>query len=171
MASASASFTIAAAAPSDVPLILSLVRELADFERLSHEVAATERQLHDALFGELPVAHAIVARTRDGASAGFALYFFSFSTFLARPGLYLEDLFVRAEFRNRGLGRLLLAHLAKIAVDRECGRMEWSVLNWNETALRVYRRIGAKPMDEWTVQRLTGQALAALAATAAAPER
>jgi GNAT superfamily N-acetyltransferase len=162
-----APFTITPAQPSDVPLILSFIRELAEYEKLAHEVTATDTRLREALFGDAPVAHAIVARAGD-APAGFALYFFSFSTFLAQPGLYLEDLFVRPEFRNRGLGGQLLAHLARTAVARGCGRMEWSVLNWNETALRVYRAIGARPMDEWTVQRLTGRALADLAASAPA---
>jgi GNAT superfamily N-acetyltransferase len=166
MALSPVAFTIAPVTPADVALVLSLIRELAEYERLAHEVRATESRLHDALFGDPPVAHAIVARTSDGTPAGFALYFFSFSTFVGKPGLYLEDLFVRPEFRKRGLGRQLLAHLAKIAVDRDCGRMEWSVLNWNETALRVYRAIGARPMDEWTVQRLTDQALVDLAGTA-----
>jgi GNAT superfamily N-acetyltransferase len=163
MADDAAVFALTPARPADVPLILSLVRELAEYERLAHEVTATEPLLHDALFGANPVAYAVIA-TEQGEPAGFALYFFSFSTFLARPGLYLEDLYVRPPFRGRGLGRLLLAHLARIAVDRGCGRMEWSVLNWNETALRVYRAIGARPMDEWTVQRVTGQALVDLAA-------
>lgn len=159
-------FDILAATPADVPLILALIGELAEYEDLAHEVQATDVRLHDALFGASPVAHAVVARAGDGRPAGFALYFFNFSTFLAKPGLYLEDLYVRPEFRSRGLGRRLLAHLAAIAVSRNCGRMEWSVLNWNETALRVYRAIGAQPMDEWTVQRLTGEALTRLAAQA-----
>ena len=153
-----------------MPLVLSLILELAEYEQLVHEVTATEARLHEVLFGASSVAHGVIAREGD-VTAGFALYFFSVSTFLAKPGLYLEDLFVRPEFRKRGLGRQLLAHLAKIAVDRGCGRMEWSVLNWNETALRVYRGIGATPMDEWTVQRLTGEALEALAATAAGAVR
>ena len=158
-------FTIEPARPADVPLIRSLIQELADYEQLSHEVAATEERLYEALFGRDPVAHAVIAR--EGTEpAGFALYFFNFSTFLAKPGLYLEDLFVRPRWRKRGLGRQLLAHLARIAVERGCGRMEWSVLNWNETALRVYRSIGAAPLSEWTVQRLVGQRLADLAASA-----
>lgn len=156
-------FTIAAAGPADAGLILSLIRELAEYEKLAHEVEATEDRLRQSLFGDAPVARAVVARTADGTPAGFALYFFNFSTFVGKPGLYLEDLFVRPEFRRLGLGRLLLAHLAKIAVDRGCGRMEWAVLDWNEQALRVYRSIGATPMNEWTVQRLSGQALDALA--------
>ena len=158
-------FTIEPAQPSDVPLILSLIQELAAYEQLSHEVTATEERLHDALFGRAPVAHAVIAREGSDA-AGFALYFFNFSTFLGKPGLYLEDLFVRPRWRKRGLGRQLLAHLARVAVERGCGRMEWSVLNWNETALRVYRSIGAAPLSEWTVQRLVGQPLADLAASA-----
>lgn len=163
-------FTIAPANAADVPLILSLIRELADYEQLGDSVHATEPLLQHALFGPSPVAHAVIARSADGAPAGFALYFFSFSTFVARPGLYLEDLFVRPDFRKRGLGRQLLAHLARIAVDRGCGRMEWSVLNWNEMALRVYRAVGATPMTEWTVQRLTGEPLLALAAAASTGE-
>src|SRR6478752_5023024 len=159
MSAPASSFTIAPATPEDVPLILALITELAEYERLAHEVKATEPLLHEALFTDAPVAHAVVARTAQGTPAGFALFFFSFSTFVGRPGLYLEDLFVRPEFRKRGLGRQLLAHLARVAVERGCGRMEWSVLDWNETALRVYRAIGAQPMDEWTVQRLTGEAL------------
>jgi GNAT superfamily N-acetyltransferase len=166
VASPSTSFDIRPATPPDVPLVLSLITELAEYEGLAHEVRATEPLIHDALFAPSPCAHAIIARDADGTPAGFALYFFSFSTFVGRPGLYLEDLFVRPEFRNRGLGRRLLAHLARIAVERQCGRMEWSVLDWNEMALRVYRAIGAQAMSEWTVQRLTGQALADLAAQA-----
>ncbi|MFN7917964.1 MAG: GNAT family N-acetyltransferase [Vicinamibacterales bacterium] len=160
------SFTIAPATPADVPVILGFIRELAEYEKLAHEVEATEALLHDALFGADRVAHAVVARTAAGAPAGFALYFFNFSTFVGRPGLYLEDLYVRPEFRSQGLGRRLLAHLARIAVEQRCGRMEWAVLDWNEPAIKVYRGIGAVPMDEWTVQRLTGEALAALAARA-----
>ena len=161
-------FTIAPATPEDVPLILALITELAEYEKLAHEVTATEPMLREALFSAAPVAHAVIARTEKGTPAGFALFFFSFSTFVGRPGLYLEDLFVRPEFRKQGLGRRLLAHLARVAVDRRCGRMEWSVLNWNEMALRVYRAIGARPMGEWTVQRLSGQALEDLASTAQA---
>ncbi|MGE3955142.1 MAG: N-acetyltransferase family protein [Vicinamibacterales bacterium] len=164
MSEPTAAFAIAPATPTDLSLVLALIRELADYEQLSHEVQATEGMLGDALFGPEAVAHAIIARDAAGTPAGFALYFFNFSTFLGRPGLYLEDLFVRPAFRRRGLGRQLLAHLARIAVDRGCGRMEWSVLNWNALALGVYRAIGAVPMSEWTVQRLTSDALEALAA-------
>ncbi len=153
--------------PEDVSLVLTLIRELAEYEQLAHEVVATEERLRAALFDPGHVAHAVIARV-GGEPAGFALYFFSFSTFLARPGLYLEDLFVRPAWRKRGIGRALLAHLAQVAVTNGCGRMEWSVLDWNELALGVYRAIGARPMSEWTVQRLTGRALADLAATAPA---
>lgn len=163
MPTPSYAFSIEPATADDVPLILSFIRELAEFEQLDHEVEATEALVHDALFGAQAVAHAVVARTADGTPAGFALYFFNFSTFVGKPGLYLEDLYVRPAFRKMGLGRRLLAHLARTAVARQCGRMEWAVLNWNESAIQVYRAIGATPMTEWTVQRLTGDALQQLA--------
>ena len=158
---------IVAATEADVGLVLQFVRELADYERLSEAVVATEAGLRECLFGPDRIAYALIAYL-DGEPAGFAVYFFSFSTFLARRGLFLEDLYIRPECRRRGVGRALLAHLARVAVERGCGRMEWNVLNWNEMALRVYRGIGAQPMSEWTNQRLTGSALAALAATAQA---
>jgi GNAT superfamily N-acetyltransferase len=161
---------IAPATISDVPLILQFIRDLADYEQLSEACVATQDGLRSQLFGPDAVAHTVIAYAGDDP-AGFALYFFSFSTFLAKPGLYLEDLFVRPAWRKRGIGRLLLSHLAGIAVERGCGRMEWAVLNWNEMALRVYRAIGAQPMNEWTVQRLTGAALTSLAATAPAAPR
>ena len=159
---------IAAATPADVPLILSLIRELADYERMSDHVVATEADVERALFGERPCAEAVIARVGDQA-VGFALFFQSFSTFVGRPGLYLEDLYVRPAHRGRGIGRGLLAHLARLAVERGYGRFEWSVLDWNELAISSYRRAGAVPMDEWTVYRLTGEPLRALAAEAAAP--
>jgi GNAT superfamily N-acetyltransferase len=155
------------ASEHDVPLVLQFVKELAEYERLADSVVATEDDLRIWLFGPHRVAYAVLAYAGD-EPAGFAVYFFSFSTFLAKPGLYLEDLYVRPEWRGRGIGRGLLAHLARIAIGRDCGRMEWAVLNWNELALGVYRAIGARPMDEWTVQRLTGPSLVALAATAPA---
>ena len=155
---------------TDVPLILQFVKDLAEYEHLAGAVVATEDDLREQLFGRGAVAQAVIAYFGD-EPAGFALYFFNFSTFLARPGLYLEDLFVKPALRQRGLGRALLAHLAKTAVDRGCGRMEWSVLNWNEQALRVYRGIGAQPLNEWTVMRLTEPAITALAATAPAVPR
>jgi GNAT superfamily N-acetyltransferase len=151
------------ATPADVPVILALIRGLAEYEKLAHEVVADEAQLQATLFGERRVAEVVIAE-HEGKPAGFALFFHNYSTFLARPGIYLEDLFVMPELRGRGIGETLLAFLAKIAVERGCGRFEWSVLDWNEPALRFYRRLGAVPMDEWTVQRVTGDALAALAA-------
>ena len=167
MASAPAPLSISAASPADVPLILALIRELADYERMSAQVVATEADIERALFGERPCAEAVIARVGDEA-VGFALFFQSFSTFVGRPGLYLEDLYVRPPHRGHGLGRRLLAHLAHVAVERGCGRFEWSVLDWNELAIASYRRAGAVPMDEWTVYRLTGEPLRALAAEAVA---
>jgi GNAT superfamily N-acetyltransferase len=157
-------FRIEPATEPDVPLVLQLIKELAEYENLRHEVTATEAELYASFFGPEPVAYAVIGYAGDEPVA-FAVYFFSFSTFLGKPGLYLEDLYVRPAWRSRGLGRKLLAHVARIAVERGCGRMEWSVLNWNEMALRVYQAVGARPMNEWTVQRLTGPALEALADT------
>lgn len=153
---------IRAAAEGDVPLILSLIRELAAYERMAHEVAATEELLRDALFGPQRHAEVIIAEA-DGEPAGFALFFHNFSTFVGRPGIYLEDLFVRPEYRGRGIGRELLRRLARLAVERRCGRLEWAVLDWNELAIGFYRALGAVPMDEWTVFRLAGPALENLA--------
>lgn len=146
----------------DVPLLLTLITALAEYERLSHQVVATEAMVRDALFGAAPSAEAAIAYAGD-EPAGFALWFHNYSTFLGRPGLYLEDLFVRPEWRKRGIGRALLVHLARLAVARGCGRMEWAVLDWNEPAIGFYRSLGAQPMDEWTVFRLTGGALTRLA--------
>ena len=143
-------------------LLLQLIRALADYERMSADVVATEARLRDTLFGLTPRAEAVIARVADEA-VGFALWFHNYSTFLARPGLYLEDLFVLPEWRGRGVGSALLRHLARIAVERGCGRMEWSVLNWNDPAIGFYRKLGAHPMDEWTVCRLTGVELSRLA--------
>ena len=154
------------ATENDCALILELVRELADFEKLAHEVVANEAKIRTTLFGARPAAEVIIAEVDDRGSwrnAGFALYFTSYSTFLAKPGLYLEDLFVRSEFRSRGIGQRLLEELARLAIERDCGRLEWSVLDWNKRAWEFYARMGAKPMDEWTVHRVTGPALAALA--------
>jgi GNAT superfamily N-acetyltransferase len=155
--------SIAPATPDDVPLILALIRGLAEYERLAHECVATEEGLRETLFGERPQAEVVIARLGE-APAGFALFFHNYSTFLARRGLYLEDLFVFPEFRGRGVGEALLAHLARLAVDRQCGRFEWWVLDWNEPAIRFYERLGAAPMRDWTVFRLTGEALERLAA-------
>jgi GNAT superfamily N-acetyltransferase len=153
---------IVPAAAQDVPVILELITELAEYERLADDVEATEAGLRESLFGSVPRAEAVIAKV-GGESVGFALWFHNYSTFLARPGLYLEDLFVRSQWRGRGVGRALLRHLAGIAVERGCGRMEWSVLDWNEQAVGFYRSIGARGMDEWTVNRLAGDALHRLA--------
>ena len=146
----------------DLPLILSLIKALAEYERLAHEVEATEAGLRESLFGATPHAEAVIARVGREA-VGLAVWFHSYSTFLSRPGLYLEDLFVLPEWRGRGIGLALLRHLARIARERDCGRMEWSVLDWNDRAIGFYRSIGARAMDEWTVYRLTGEALDRLA--------
>ena len=153
------------ATQKDVPVILRFIKELADYEKLSQEVVATEDTLRTSLFGARPAAEVVIAYASD-EPVGFALYFQTFSTFLGRPGIYLEDLYVTPARRGQGVGRRLLAHVARVAIDRGYGRMEWSVLNWNEPALVVYRRIGARPLDEWTVQRLTGDALKSLAGSA-----
>ena len=158
----SADIRIVPALERDTPVILSLIRDLAEYERLGHEVEATEEDIRESLFGDWPGAEVVLAYVgRD--LAGFALFFHNYSTFLGRRGLYLEDLFVRPAYRGRGVGRRLLAHLARLAVERKCGRMEWWVLDWNESAIRFYRSIGAVPMDDWTVYRLTGDPLARLA--------
>jgi len=151
----------------DTGQILAFIRELAEYEQLAHEAVADEAGLAQQLFGPTPRAEVLIAEV-DGAAAGFALFFHNFSTFVGKPGLYLEDLFVRPQYRSLGLGKRLMARLAKIALDRDCGRFEWSVLDWNTPAIDFYRRIGAVGMDEWTVQRVTGDALHALAAQDAA---
>lgn len=149
------------ATADDTPLILGFIRALADYEKLSNDVTADEAQLRATLFPTdgAPVAHCVIAFA-DNAPAGFALYFFNYSTFLAKPGLYLEDLFVKPEFRGRGVGKALLLHLAKSANARGCGRMEWSVLDWNQPAIEFYESLGARRMKEWQICRLTGAALA-----------
>jgi GNAT superfamily N-acetyltransferase len=151
---------IRAAAPDDIPLVLDLIRGLAQYEKLSHEVEATEALLRSSLFpeGGRPAAECILAFD-GGVPAGFAVFFWSFSTFLARPGLFLEDLFVVPEMRGRGVGRALILHLARLANERGCGRMEWAVLDWNEPAIRFYEGLGARRLDEWTTCRLAGEAL------------
>jgi GNAT superfamily N-acetyltransferase len=154
--------TLRRATEADAPTILELIRGIAEYERLSHEVEATEALLRTHGFGPRPIFEAVLAEV-DGRALGFALYFFTFSTFKARPTLYLEDLFVRPEARGRGIGRRLLVHLARIAVERDCGRMEWSVLDWNTPARDFYFKLGAVAMDEWTVFRMTPRAFGALA--------
>lgn len=152
----------------DVPLIHELIVSLAEYERLAHECVATPEALRASLFGERPDAEVVIAQSGDTA-AGFALYFHSYSTFLARRGIWLEDLFVKPEHRGQGIGRALLAHLAAIAMARDCGRLEWSVLDWNTPSIGFYQSLGATPMSDWTTYRLTGDALAALAMPAGEP--
>src|SRR5207302_11393021 len=137
----------------EVPVLLELIRELARFEKLEHEVQATPALLQEAMFGSHPVAGALLARVGESV-AGYAIYFFTFSSFVGRPGLWLEDLYVRPEFRGQGLGRRLIEAVAKIGADRNCGRFEWTALNWNRKALDFYRRLGAEAMDEWVLIRL-----------------
>ena len=155
-------FAIRLATAADVPIILELIRALATYERAPNDVTATEDGLSKVLFGEKPAAEVLLAFENETA-VGFAVFFHNFSTWLGRPGLYLEDLFVRPEDRGKGYGRALLIHLAKIARDRGCGRMEWAVLDWNEPAIQFYRKLGAKPMDDWTVFRLKRDGIAKLA--------
>ncbi|NKF22599.1 GNAT family N-acetyltransferase [Solimonas marina] len=150
------------AAPADAPLLLSLIRALADYEKLTHEVVATEDALREHLFGARPYAEALIAE-HDGEAAGFALFFHNYSTFLAQPGLYLEDLFVKPEHRGRGIGKRLLIELARLATERGCGRFEWTVLDWNEPAIRFYESLGAELKREWIINRVSGAALRALA--------
>ena len=157
-----AGFTLRSATPADLPVILACIRALADYERLAHECIATDAQLRESLFGEHPAAEVVLAFAGE-EPAGFALWFQSYSTFLARPGLYLEDLFVYPQHRGRGLGRRLLQHLAQVAVERDYGRVEWSVLDWNVDAIGFYRSIGAELLDDWRRCRLAGDAIPALA--------
>jgi GNAT superfamily N-acetyltransferase len=156
-------FTIRLATAQDVPVILQFIKGLAEYEKLTPEVTATEDLLRETLFGSRQVAEVIIGEYR-GEPVGFALFFHNYSTFLGRPGIYLEDLFVKPEMRGRGFGRVLLAYLAKLAHERKCGRVEWSVLDWNDPSIQFYRKLGATAMDEWTMYRLTGDALTNLAA-------
>jgi GNAT superfamily N-acetyltransferase len=148
------------ATPADLPVILGFIRGLATYEKLLHEVEATEEKLGATLFGPRPAAECVLAFAENTTPAGFAIFFTNYSTFLARPGLYLEDLFVPPEFRGRGIGKALLLHLAALANQRGCGRMEWSVLDWNQPAIDFYESLGAERKTEWTTCRLTGPALA-----------
>jgi len=158
-------FSIRQATEQDIPLIHSFIRQLADYERLSHEAVMTEETLRESLFGPRPFAEVLLGYAGE-TPAAFAVFFHNFSTFRGRPGLYLEDLFVIPEMRGRGFGRALLVELAKIAVERNCGRFEWAVLDWNEPAIGFYKKLGAIAMDEWTIFRVTGEALERLANTA-----
>ena len=155
-------FVIRQATEADVPQILEFIRGLAEYERLAHEVVADEATLRRTLFGERRVAEVVIGYDNNQPVC-FALFFHNFSTFLGRPGIYLEDLFVNPDQRGKGFGKAMLAYLAKLAVERECGRLEWSVLDWNEPAINFYKSLGAKPMDEWTIFRVTGDALTQLA--------
>lgn len=155
---------IRSAAPADVPAVLAFIRELAIYEHLEHEVVATEADVRAALFGPRPYAEVALA-CLDGEPVGFALYFHNFSTFIGKPGIYLEDLYVRPEARGRGAGKLLFAYLAKLALERGCARLDWAVLDWNEPSIGFYRSLGALDQSEWTTYRLDGAALARLAAS------
>ncbi|MGA7615686.1 MAG: GNAT family N-acetyltransferase [Thermoanaerobaculia bacterium] len=153
---------IVPATEADVPLLLSFIRQLAEYERLAHAVVATEDDVRRSLFGEKPAAEALFAMW-DGEPVGFAIFFHNFSTFLSRPGLYLEDLFVKPEMRGKGIGKAILVHLARIARDRGCRRFEWAVLDWNHSAMRFYESLGAKAVSEWTIFRLADEAIDRLA--------
>jgi GNAT superfamily N-acetyltransferase len=161
--SAAGGLRIAPCVPADVPAIFGMIRELAEYEKLLDEMEACEDDVRRALFGTPPSAYALVAR-QDREAVGFALYFHTFSTFVGRPGIWLEDLYVRPAWRKQGVGGKLLARLAQITIERNFGRLEWSVLDWNEPAIDVYKAIGAKPKDEWTIMRMTGESLQKLAA-------
>jgi len=156
-------FEIRGATEGDVPLILALIRELADYEKLSYDVSATEDGLREWLFGEHPVAEVLIGES-DEMPVAFALFFHNFSTFLGKPGIYLEDLYVRPEFRGKGMGKAILTRLAGLAKERGCGRLEWSVLDWNEPSIRFYESLHAVPMDDWITYRVAGEALDELAA-------
>lgn len=156
-------FHIRPSTTSDSALILGFIRELAEYEKLAHEVTATEQDIQAQLFGSKPKAECVIAEF-EGKAIGFALYFHNFSTFVGKPGLYLEDLYVKPAFRGKGYGRRLLSYLAKLAIERGCGRFEWAVLDWNAPAIRFYQSLGAKMMESWRINRLSGNALEKLAA-------
>ena len=153
---------IRAAVPADLPLIAQFIRDLAEYERLAHAVEFDEALLERSLFGDRPFAEVLIAEDAAGAAVGFALFFHSFSTFLGRPGIYLEDLFVRPEARGQGHGKALLARLAALAIERGCGRLEWAVLKWNTPSIEFYEAMGARPNQDWTVYRLAGDSLQAM---------
>ncbi len=164
------SLAIRPATERDTPLIRQFIKDLAEYEKLAHEVVATEDGLRQALFGPRRQAEVVIA-SLGPEPVGFALFFHNFSTFLGRPGIYLEDLFVRPAARGKGVGKALLSHLAKLAVERNCGRLEWAVLDWNESAIRFYEGLGARSMDEWRIFRVTGKALDALAGSSKSSPR
>lgn len=163
IATALPDFVLREARAEDCGLILAFIRELAEYEKLSHEVVATEEVLRETLFGEHPCGEVVIGEFQ-GEAVGYALFFHNFSTFTGRPGIYLEDIYVKPEMRGRGYGKYLLTYVARLAVERKCTRMEWSVLDWNEPSIQFYRSLGAVAMDEWTVQRLAGSALDEVAA-------
>jgi GNAT superfamily N-acetyltransferase len=156
------SITISPATPADVPAILSLIRELAEYEKLAHRMSATAQSLHRDLFGPRPYAEVFMGRL-DGRIVGYALFFHSYSTFMAMPGIYLEDVYVQPAVRGRGVGRALLREVARVARDRNCGRLEWSVLDWNKPSIDFYLSLGAVPLDEWTMYRMDESTIAKLA--------
>ena len=158
----SSNFIIRAATINDTTVILALIKELAEYEKLSHEVEATDADIRQSLFGDRPVAETLIGEYQ-GIPISFALFFYNFSTFLGKPGIYLEDLYVQPEHRGKGFGSKMLAHIAALAKERNCGRFEWSVLNWNTPAIRTYEKLGATPMKEWILYRLSGEALNRLA--------
>ncbi|HEY9628431.1 MAG TPA: GNAT family N-acetyltransferase [Coleofasciculaceae cyanobacterium] len=162
------SFALRPAQPQDVPTLFGLIKALAEYERLTEQVTGSPTLLHEHLFGDRPCIEAVLAESTQAESAGqaigFALFFTNYSTFLTKPGLYLEDLFVKPEYRSQGVGKALLAHLAQLAIARDCGRLEWSVLDWNEPAIGFYQRMGATILPDWRVCRVTGAAIATLAA-------
>ncbi len=160
-----AAVALRAAIETDVPAILELIQALAVYEKMQDECVATEARLRATLFGDAPKAEVVLAETSDGDVAGFALFCSNYSTFLAQPGIWLEDLFVKPEFRGLGIGKTLLAHLARVAVARQCGRVEWAVLDWNAPSIGFYESLGARGMTEWTTYRLTGDAMTALASS------
>lgn len=166
----SAEFLLRPAQPKDVPAIFELIEALAEYEKLSHAVEGNAAALHEHLFGSRPYIEAIVVEYGE-KSVGFALFFYNYSTFLTKPGIYLEDLFVLPEYRRQGIGKLMLQYLAKLAVERGCGRLEWSVLDWNEPAIAFYQRMGAKILQDWRICRVTDAALTQLAASPSALTR
>ena len=163
-------FELRSPTEDEVHLVVGFIHELAEYEKLSHECLISEEALRESLFGSRPYAETFLAFL-DDEPIGFCLFFHNYSTFLGKPGLYLEDVYIQPEYRNRGYGKLILARLAALAIERGCGRFEWAVLDWNEPSIAFYRKIGAVPMNEWTVQRLTGDALRALAATKTISEK